>query len=195
MFTVFVTELRATNNTTNSANDVYSTAVISRVAMVKDVKARALRAMRYVQSNPAWATNAGSLKLTYDKLRDNKTRPSKLPTTGTPGDVKKAIRTGEQSYADMDALFSKFVGGLSKVAGYVPPASELLLANLQALSTSFTTLNKSMAGLAETASTQVRVRQAGFADLKAKTASIKKGVAAQYGLQSPIYTSIKGLSF
>ncbi len=194
-FAAFVSGLQTVNDDTNAANDIYSTAVITRMALVKDVKARALRAMRYVQSNPAWSSNAGSLKLPYNKLVDNRPKRPKLPVGGTPGEVKKAIKTGEQSFSDMASLFAKFVGGLSRVAGYVPPAPELLLAELQTLSSSFTTMNQSMAGLAETAATQVRTRQAGFADLKTKAAAIKKGVAAQYGLNSPVYTSIRGLAF
>jgi len=194
-FTAFVTALRTTNNEANEANADYSTAVRERLAMVKEIKERALRAFRYVLSNKAWEHHAGSIKLTYDKLRANKPKATPLPTEGTPGEVAKAIKTGEQSFADIDSLFTKFVVALSKIAGYNPPALELSLAELQALNTAFSAKNKAMAGLAETASLKVRKRQAGFSDLKTKTAAIKNATSAQYGMKSATYVSIKGLRF
>ena len=194
-FTSFVNGLRTLNNTTNTANTDYSNGARERNVMVKDLKTRAMRAMRYVKSNVAWATNASTLKMTYDKLRNYKTAPPKLPTTGTPGEVKKAIKNGEQSFGDIDSLFTKFVVGLSKVAGYNPPATELTLMNMQTLNTNFTTKNKAMAGLGETAALQVRARQAGFTDLRTKATAIKNAAGAQYGMQSAQYTSIKGLRF
>ena len=195
VFTSFVNGLRTLSNATNTAHSDYSTATVDRLAMVKDLKTRAMRAMRYVQSNAAWASNASSLKLTYDKLRNNRTARKKLPTSGSVAEVKKAIKTGEQSFGDLDALFTRFVVGLSKIVGYNPPATELTLMNMQTLNTNFTAKNKTLAGLAETAALQVRARLTGFADLKNKARSIKNAVGSQYGMQSAQYTSIKGLAF
>lgn len=89
----------------------------------------------------------------------------------------------------------KFVVGLGKVTGYAPPATELSLTAMQALSTAYATKNVGMAGLAGDASLKIRTRQSGFADLKSKTKDIKNAVLAQYGTKSATYTSIKGLSF
>jgi hypothetical protein len=194
-FEMFVADLEMINDEANAANGEYSTAVRERVAMVKDIKGRALRAFRYVLSNQAWEHHAGSIKLTYDKLRDNQPKPTPLPVEGTAGEVTRAIKTGEQSFADIDSLFTKFVVGLSKIAAYTPPADELTLVKLQALNASFSALNKSMAGLAETASLKIRKRQAGFADLKTKATAIKNAASSQYGMKSATYASIKGLRF
>jgi hypothetical protein len=53
-FSTFLADLTTLNGTANSAKDDYSTAAAERVIMVKDIKTRALRAFRYVQSNPKW---------------------------------------------------------------------------------------------------------------------------------------------
>ncbi len=194
-FTEFVSALDVINGAANEANVSYSMAVRERVAMVKDLKERALRAFRYVRSNQAWDDHAGSIKPAYDKLRNNKAKTARLPSGGTEGEGSKVSKNGEQSFADLDSLFMKFVVGLSRIAGYNPPAAELSLANLQTLNADFSALNKSMADLAVTASLKIQGRQAGFADLKAKAKAIKDATSSQYGMKSGIYKSIKGLRF
>ena len=194
-FAPFVTGLGTMNEGANAANDAYATAVRQRLAMVKDIKGRALRAFRYVLSNKAWAANASSLKLTYDKLRANKPKAAKLPPSGSPGEVAKAIKSSEQSFSDLESLLMKFVVGLGKITGYAPAAAELTLSALQSLSAAYATKNQTMASLAEDAALKIRSRQTGFLDLKSKTKDIKNAVLAQYGPKSATYTSIKGLSF
>lgn len=176
-FETFVTGLLALNSDTNDQNGQYSTAATERKALVAAVKATALRALRYVQSNKAWASHAASLKLPYDKLRNNHPPRDKSPAPTPPAEQKKALKLGQQSYADIQSHFAKFVAGLGKIPGYAPAAgSGLTLTELEAQSDALKAKNTVLADLAN-------------------SLAIKNAALSQYGKISPQYTSIKGLKF
>lgn len=193
-FDVFVAALEAANDKTSDEKDTYSTQSASRAETVKQVKALALQAMSYVKSNPAWARHHATLKPTYDKLRGYRTARDVVPVEPPATAVeKKAIKSGQQSFADIEGLFGKFLKALGKVPGYAPPAAEITIPALTTLDTALSDLNEELAALSAALSITIKERFDAFEQLTKKNLAIKAAALAQYGTSSAEYKSIKGI--
>lgn len=193
-FEDFVTVLEAANVEVNDQRDTYATKAALRTDIVREAKTRAMQAINYVKSNSAWGRHFDTLKPTYDKLRGYRPArevvPVEPPATAAE---KKAIKSGQQSYADIEGLFGKFLKALGKVPGYAPPAPTITLAELNTFAASFSELNDQLAGLAAALSIAIKERYDAFDLLNDKNQDIKAAVLAQYGIKSAEYKSIKGI--
>jgi len=176
----------------------YSTEVDVRELMVKDLKARTLRVVSYVESNAAWEKYARVIKKLADKIRGNRPRKPVAPAPGeTPGSTAaKARNTGEQSFSEIAENFEQLVDAISGISGYTPPAAEITVASLTTLATDFSAKNKAMASLDRQITLKQKERLAAYdgpSGLKEKMLAIKTAVRAQYGAESAAYAAVKGI--
>jgi len=193
-FGTYLTDLATLNDTIAEQRADYSTQAGERAAVLAEVKSRSQRAMSYLKSNAAWARHAEAAKLIYDKLRGYRTAATPAPSVpAATVEAKKKIKSGQQSFADVEGLFTKFISALKKVPGYAPPAPELALPGLTTLAEAFTDKNDALAELAAGLAPLVKDRLARYDDLTDKAQAIKAAASAQYGPKSSEFLSIKGL--
>ncbi len=193
-FKTFIESIETANETLDDKRGTYSVYTGERLAMVKDIKARAQRAMSYIKSNSAWAKRYESAKLIYDKLRGYTPANVKAPEGDTVTEKKK-VKVGQQSFSDIEGLFSKLITALGKVPRYAPPAAELTIAELTGLDDAFSAMSDDIGTVAAEISVLVRERAALYEELSDKAQSIKAAVSSQYGPKSAEFTTIKGLKF
>lgn len=195
-FAAFLGTVDVFNAKAGDRRGTYSASSLGRAALVKEIKARALRAMSYLKSNVAWKKYTNSLKPTYDKLRGYPA--PKTPTPSVPPEnavAKKKISTGQQSYSDIEGLFAKFYTSLTKVPGYAPAATEITLGALNQLDLDLKAANDNMATQSAELAVLIKDRAEAYELLRERTLAIKAAVSAQYGNRSSEYVSIKGLKF
>jgi len=197
-FQTFVDGLDTLNTETGTSVTQYSTEVDVRGEMVKDVKARTLRVLSFVESNSAWAKYARGIKKLADKIRGNRPRKPAAPAPGeTPGSpTAKARNTGEQSFVEIAENFEQLVAAVAGISGYTPPAAQITVANLTTLADDFSDKNKAMATLGRQVVLKQKDRLDGYAGpggLSEKMIAIKKAVRAQYGSDSAEYNAVKGI--
>lgn len=197
-FDTFLDGLETLNTTVSTRLGSYTTAVNERNDMVKDIKARALRVLSYVDSNPVWKNAVRSVKALVDKLRGNDARKPKPPAAGeTPGSpAAKARNKGEQSYGDIAANLERLIAVLGTISGYSPPATEITVASLATLSGNYSSKNAAMATLLSQTGLAQRDRGAAYDGddgLRAKMKAIKNAVRSQYGADSAEYDAVKGM--
>ena len=176
----------------------YTTGMSQRTPMIVDIRDRAARVLAYIKSNTAWTEFVPGIKAYVDKIRGNRTRASKPPTSGeTPGSPPAKKRNkGELSFGDIEENFGKMIAMLDSVPGYAPPATELSIANLTTLATTFATKNLTMATLGNEIGMKQRARLTGYdgpGGLREKMKAIKDAVKSQYGSNSAEYQQVKGL--
>ena len=194
----FVDGLDVLNTETGTLATQYSNEVDAREVMVKDVKARTLRVLSFVESNTAWAKYARGIKKLSDKIRGNRPKKPKAPVSGeTPGSpAVKARNTGEQSFVEIAENFAQLAEAVAGVPGYSPPAAEITAANLETLAEVFAAKNKAMATLGRQVVQKQKDRLAGYdgpGGLKEQMIAIKKAVRAQYGSESVEYGAVKSI--
>ena len=196
-FATFLDSLDTLNTATVTLVDQFSAAAEGRKGAVKDLYDRAGRIHAYVASNKEWAKQVRSVKTIVDKIRGNQPKPSKPPTGAETPDQTKQRSSGERSYAEMEGHLNRLIPALQAIVGYVPPATELTIAQLQALATSLHTQNLNVANLER----QTAAKQAerfenynGGEGLKEKMKAIKAATRAQYGSSSDEYLSVKSIA-
>jgi len=194
----FIDGLDTLNTETGSLVTQYSVEVDVREVMVKDVKARTLRVLSYVESNVAWARFARAIKKLADKIRGNRPRKPAAPAPGeTPGSpTVKARNTGEQSFVEIADNFQQLAEAVAGIPGYAPPAAEISAANLQTLADDFSDKNKSMATLGRQLVQKQKDRLDAYdgpGGLSARMIAVKKAVRAQYGADSSEYSAVKAI--
>lgn len=193
-FGTYLTALGALNDSISEQRANYSTQAGERVALLTDLKDRSQRAMSYLKSNAAWQKHADAAKLIYDKLRGYRVSASPAPSVpATSPEAKKKAKTGQQSYADVEGLFTKFIAALKKVPGFAPPTPELTLDALGTLAVTFTEKNDKLAELSASLAPLVKDRLARYEELSKKGQAIKAAVSSQYGPRSAQFLSIRGL--
>lgn len=195
-FAAFLDSVDVANAKVADRRTSYATKALGRVDLVKEVKARAQRALSYLKSNVAWKRHTESIKPTYEKLRGYRTAKTVVPSE-PPADAeeKRKIKTGQQSFADIEGLFAKFYVSLTKVPGYAPTTPEISLLAMNQLDQDLKTLNDDLAGVAAEMAVVIKDRAEAYRVLHDRALAIKAAVSAQYGIRSSEYASIKGLRF
>ncbi len=197
-FQTYLDGLDTLNTETGTSVTQYSTEVDVRGEMVKDIKARTLRVLSFVESNSAWAKFARGIKKLADKIRGNRPRKPAAPAPGeTPGSpTAKARNTGEQSFVETAENFQQLVAAVAGITGYTPPAAEITVANLTTLADDFSAKNKAMAKLGRQTALKQKERLDAYdvpGGLSEKMIAIKKAVRAQYGTTSAEFDAVKGI--
>lgn len=197
-FLAFLANLDTLNTDVATLTGTYSTEVAARTELIKDAKNRAQRALRYVESNPAWANYVPSVKRPVDKIRGNRPSRPRPPAAGEqPGSPQARQRNqGEQSYAEIAENLQQLIAAVQSVSGYAPPAAVISIAELQTLSSNLSAKNSSMAALAVQVGNKQKERLEAFdgpGGLKELMKATKKAVAAQYGTDSSEYAQVKSI--
>jgi hypothetical protein len=193
----FLDDLDDLNTEVGTLVAQYTTGVAERTPMVEDIKDRAGRVLAYLKSNSAWKAFVPGIKLLVDKIRNNRLRAPKPPTPGEGAEPVKKRNKGEQSYGDIEENFEKMIAALGAVPGYAPPATDLSIASLTTLATTFATKNLTMSTLGNQIGMKQRARLEqydGPSGLKEKIKAIKNAVRSQYGTDSAEYNQIKGIA-
>lgn len=197
-FATFLADLDTQITETGGLGSQYTTKVSERGEMVKDVKARVLRVLSFVESNSAWKKYARGVKSLANKIRGNRPKAPKPPAASeTPGSPKAKTRSrGEQSFAEIEENFRQLIALVQGITGYAPPATDLTAASLQTLVGKFAVQNTAMGTLGSQAGIGQRERLAlydGPGGLREKMLAIKKAVRAQYGSDSAEFNQVKGI--
>lgn len=193
-FGTFLDGLDGLNMAVADAVSDWADSTAARTDLVKEIKARALRALARVKSNSAWKMNLPAVKAAADKLRGYRTPPPKAPEDGPP---PRTRQKGDQSYADIKGLLDKLVAALKKVPAYDTGApADISLAGLAAAATQLDGLNQLVAGKEQALAAARAPRKAAYDDdngLKEKMLAIKEATKSQYGSKSPEFLQIKGI--
>lgn len=197
-FLTFVGQLDVLNTEVGTLATQYTNGVEQRAPMMADIQERAARVLEYVKSNSVWAEFVPGLKKYVDKIRGNRPATPKPPASGeAPGSAPAKKRSqGELSFGDIEENFERLIAALASVPGYAPPATELTIANLTTLATTFATKNLTMATLGNSLIMKQAARLKAFdgpGGLKDKMKAIKSAVRSQYGTDSAEYESVKGI--
>jgi len=197
-FGPYLESLEAANLAVGEALDAFRVAAGERTRIVKELKPITTRIVNYVKSNKAWNKHLPSLKSVADKLRGH--RNKKVAPPGAGGDTEsqtRARQTGEQSFADIAGLFSRLIGALEKIEGYAPTATEISMANLQALETQLTQLNEAVPSAEQELKLLQKERLDLYNDpkmgLNARMKATKAAIRSQYGRKSEMWGAISGI--
>ncbi len=191
-FLTFLEELDTLNEAVVDAEAEWKNAVAARLAIVTDIKDRALRALDRVKSKKDWDRQRPAVKSAADALRGY--RPSRVKTPpkddGTPAVMTEP--KADQSFGDIKALLDKLIAALGKVPGYDTGAPlELTIAQLKALCTGLDTQNKAVADREQDLRAARDPRRAGYATLKERKIAIKDATRSQYGAKSEQFAQAK----
>ena len=197
-FDTFLDGLDTQNTTTGNLVTQYTNEVSERTDMVKDIKARTLRVLSFVQSNTAWKKYERGIKSLADKIRGNRPKAPKPPAGGEPpgSPPAKARNKGEQSFAEIEENFQQLIAAVQGIAGYAPTATDITVASLQTLATAFAAKNETMGTLGRQVEFAQGERLAAYdgpGGLREKMLAIKKAVRAQYGSESVEFGQVKGI--
>ncbi len=116
--------------------------------------------------------------------------PSTDPNNPTTAQV---LSQSEKSYGSQTQYFNDLINTISQFTVYAPSNNNIKLVQLQAFSTSVTTLNNAVAQKLQPLKTARATRTATYIDLKDRVQRIKQYVKSQYGLKSNEYSLIKGI--
>ncbi len=192
-FDTFLDGLNTLNITAATAEADWKDDVADRIAMVKDIKARALRVSARVKSNAAWKTQFPAVKAAAEALRGYRIPKPKAephPEVVQP----KARQQGDQSFADIKNLLDKLTAALGHVPTYDTGApADLTIATLSALATDLDALNQLVATKEQALISARTKRAAGYETLKDKMKAIKEAAVSQYGSRSPQHTQVRAI--
>lgn len=192
-FDTFLNGLNTLNTTAATKKADWQSSVADRIAMVKDIKARALRVSSHVKSNAAWKAQFPAVKAAAEALRGYRIPKPKAephPEVVQP----KARQQGDQSFADIKNLLDKLTAALGHVPTYDTGApADLTIATLSALATDLDALNQLVATKEQALISARTKRAAGYETLKDKMKAIKEAAVSQYGSRSPQHTQVRAI--
>lgn len=205
--TLLLTLNTCCQNVANAENNLKDVAG-PRAESIKGIKERVTRAVNRVSSNRAWASKLPAVKAAGDKVRGMKPPRQVLPPAPVDPDApvpKKRDRGGE-SFKDIEGSLYKFIGTLSKCAGYDTGApSDLTISALSVLHASLKAANEAVpdleVALRDLQIERLRVYESkkplpdGSASLRDRWARIKKAVKAQYGTSSEHYALVAPIKY
>jgi len=199
-FSTFLTSLTGLNQDVAGAEGDWKVQVALRVAMVKDVKARAQRALARVKSHADWKMYLPAVKLAVDNLRGYRAPIPKLPPDVSPAPKPRSPRR-DQSYGDIKLLLDKVVAAVARVPGYDATAPEDISSEgLSGLSGQLDELNKLIATKEQALAGAREPRAAAYDKdlpptlcLHTRMKATKEAVKSQYGSGSPQYLQVKGI--
>lgn len=192
-FETFLDGLDTLNVAVAAAEADWLGTVALRMALVEDIKARALRASARVKSNAAWKAQFPAVKAAAEALRGYRAPKPKMEPE--PQVVKpKTRQQGDQSYADIKNLLDKLNAALGHVPGYDTGApADLTIAALSALATQLDGLNQLIAGKEQALIAARTPRTAAYETLKEKMKAIKEAAKSQYGSNSGQHAQVKAI--
>ena len=198
-FGTFLGQVGALNTEIGTLTGNYSTQAAARVTLVKTIKSTATRVAARLKSNAAWKSEEKSARLVLNKLRGVRPQKPKTPAEGEPPTEVKKRNSGEQAYAEVAALFEKFIGIATGAAGYATGAPVAIAPGaLNGLLSSIKGANAFLCGLDAQIGPKQKKRQALYFDpggFKEKFHGVKESVKSQYGTQSPEYSAVKGVKW
>jgi len=198
-FATFLNTIGTLNTTIDTQQGGYTTEADARAQLVKDIKTTVTRTLARLKSNPPWEPNWKSAKQTADKLRGQRPTKPKAPTEGEPPTATTTRNSGEQAYAEIAALFEKFISIVTAAPGYataVPTA--ISPSSLNSQLSSLKGKNTGLSNLAADTITNQKKRLKLYYDpngFQEKFQSIKDAVKSQYGQTSPEFIAVKGLKW
>ena len=197
--TAFLGQVGALNTEIGTLQGNYTTQAANRVALVKTIKAAATRVAARLKSNAAWKSEEKTARQVLNKLRGVRPPKPKAPAEGEPPVEAKKRNSGEQAYAEVAALFEKFIGVATAAAGYTTGAPAAITPGaLNGLLSSLKGSNSFLCNLDAQIGPKQKKRQALYFDaggFQAKFLAVKESVKSQYGTQSPEYQSVRGLKW
>lgn len=192
-FDLFLDGLDTHNTGVAAAEADWKDDVADRIALVKDIKARALRTSARVKSNVDWKAQYPAVKAAAEALRGYRIpRPKAEPQPQVV--LPKARQQGDQSFGDVKNLLDKLIAALGHVSGYDTGApADLTIATLTALSTELDALNQVVA-TKEQALIAARVKRVtAYETLKEKMKAIKEAAMSQYGSRSAQHSQVRAI--
>lgn len=198
-FTVFLAKVNEENTRVETLEAEYTAPAAERADLTREIKLRATQALNRLKSNRAWAPNYKAAKLAADKLRGVRPRKSAPVPESASEESAKRRNQGEQAYAEVAALFGKFIAAAAAADGYETGAPvEIEEATMEAMRLQLVNLNNSLSQIDVqlTAARQKRkITYFGEEGLQKKTQSIKSAVKGQYGLRSAPWLAVKGIKW
>lgn len=201
-FATFLKSLDTMNKAVATAEAEWKDTAASRLALVAEIKARALRASARVKSNTAWKRQVTAVKTAADNVRGYRPPTPKLPPNPEEGNLPGPGRAkSDQSFGDIKVLLDKLIAALALVDGYDTGApTDITVASFTALSTQLDGFNQMVAGK-EQALTAVRgPRNEAYATdlegepcLRTRMKAAKEATKSQYGTLSKEYAQVKGI--
>lgn len=192
-FATFLDGLDTHNNWVAAAEADWKDDVADRIALVKDIKARALRTSARVKSHAVWKAQCPAVKAAAEALRGYRIpKPKAEPQPQVV--LPKVRQQGDQSFGDVKNLLDKLIAALGHVSGYDTGAPvDLTIATLSALSEELDTLNQAVA-TKEQALIAARVKRVeAYEKLKEKMKAIKEAAVSQYGSRSPQHSQVRAI--
>lgn len=192
-FDSFLDGLDTLNTAVTTAEADWKDEVADRIALVKDIKARALRASARVKSNAVWKPHFSAVKAAAEALRGYRIpKPKAEPQPQVV--LPKARQQGDQSFGDVKNLLDKLTAALGHVPTYDTNApTDLTIGALSTLATDLDALNQLVA-TKEQALIAARIpRAADYEKLKDKMKAIKEAAVSQYGSRSPQHSQVRAI--
>lgn len=204
-FDSFLDTLDDLNTEVAEAKEAWRDEVAIRSALVKDIKARALRALNRVNSNKSWASRVERVKTAVQNLLGYRTPKPKTPAEPVPG-ARRGART-DQSFGDIKALLDKVLAPLRRVPGYDTGAPvDITIAVLEGLSTQLKTASETVAAKEEELADKRSDRWKAYNSvevveddddltpgLRERMKAIKAAVKSQYGSTGSEWAQIRGI--
>lgn len=195
-FETFLIGLEAKNDEVNHVKVDYTQGSQERILVVKDLKDRSRLTLSNVESVGAYKKYVYSVRQVVRKILNYSVPKPQLPSGDPLSSSEKKRNKGEQSYSDIEHLFTKLIETLKNIPGYTHINPDLQIANLEILQTQLDQKNKVMATMASQVTLKTKERKElydGENGLREKMIAIKKAVKSQYGANSPEYLSVIGI--
>jgi len=192
---IFLADLEAKNNSVALLKSNYTTSVVERIRIVKDVKLRTSMIRNFIESV---TTYKGFWKPVRDIVKRILNYKPPKPKSDVPknDEEEKKRNRGEQSYSEMAGIFKSLISLLGEVPGYEPPNDSLKIPALTDLHTLLYNLNTEMGSKSGILSVAIEERHKlfdGTGGLKDRMKAVKNAVRSQYGNNSNEYLSVKGI--
>jgi hypothetical protein len=198
-FSSFLDLVETRNTLVATAGPASSAKVSLHSSLMATIKSRTTRVVDYVASNEAWTQFFPGVKQAANKVRNYHPDANKKETPAKAGEPpKRKIKSGQQSYGDIDQWFEKLIEAVKLVPNYKPgPGSNIEVAQLTTLLADYRQSNKDAAVTDAALDSAQRARKTiydGTDGLRSKMKAIKKAVGAQYGRKSPEYAAVAGIA-
>jgi len=197
-FATLLDDAKNANSQASAAVDAYSAKVAQRTDLATASKQRATRVLAQVRSNPNWKTHREPVERHVAKMSSQRLSRPKPPAEGEApeSEAKEKRNQGERGHAEMAQHVRNIASALAKIPNYTVPSEDLSVSAIDALATTYDSLNREMAALEVDLDRKRTARKAlydGETGLKETMKSIKDAVKAQYGTKSAQYLEARSV--